>query len=226
MANWNKLVEQEKKCPGCGAVFYAKPLKHNAKKFCSSGCYSNSRIGSHRSEETKEKMSRSITEALKDPVLRELFRKTGTRPRPELKGKKRDPEIAKRISETRSRRISEGKITTNAYGKHGSYVSSKSGETEYFHSSFELRRMKALDACLGVSSWTKRHGIYIPYGDKHYIPDFLVKTTDGKVLLEEVKGWVADVDVFNAKNDAAEWLCKQRGWEYRVLYEKDIDTVL
>ena len=109
-------------------------------------------------------------------------------------------------------------------------MSSKTGVIEMYGSSYELRRFKALDAAPNVKSWTKRHRVMIPYVAEYrshwYIPDILVEMNDGKMFLEEVKGYVRDQVAFDAKNKAAEALCERRGWVFRILFEKDIDIVL
>jgi hypothetical protein len=111
----------------------------------------------------------------------------------------------------------------------GIYTSLKTGKRETFESSYELRRFQALDNSPLVKTWgrAKLRVRYKVGSKKHlYHPDIFVIYNDGRIYLEEVKGYIFNKKVFLKKKFMAEWLCKQRGWEYRVLFEKDIDTVL
>ena len=59
---------------------------------------------------------------------------------------------------------------------------------------------------------------------RRYHPDILVKYHDGRIFLEEVKGYIFNKRQFIKKKHMAEWLCRTRGWTYRVLYEEDLET--
>jgi hypothetical protein len=106
---------------------------------------------------------------------------------------------------------------------------------ERFDSGYELRRFQALDSSPLVKTWTKRHGIRIAYkgrGKKgnrkirHYIPDILVEYHDGRIFLEEVKGYVFDVIEFARKNHAARAYCVRRRISFRLIYKDDLEEVL
>lgn len=89
-------------------------------------------------------------------------------------------------------------------GRTGYYTSLKTKETEFFHSSWEFVRMQELDEDPTVLHWTKKHKILIPLGSisgkpKKYIPDFLITYLEGKKVLEEVKGFVKDKELFKLK---------------------------
>lgn len=105
-------------------------------------------------------------------------------------------------------------------------TSIKTGEEMFYLSSYERRRMEHLDVDERVSTFTNRHGIRLTYeldGELHtYIPDLLVTYDDGSIVLEEVKGYVQDERVFAAKNAAAIEYCSEHGWNFRVVYEKDL----
>lgn len=93
-------------------------------------------------------------------------------------------------------------------GRTGDYVSSKTELKEYFHSSWEFVRMKELDDDPTVLHWTKKHKILIPLGNingkpRKYIPDFLITYLDGRKVLEEVKGFVRDEELFKLKCEKA-----------------------
>jgi len=74
-----------------------------------------------------------------------------------------------------------------------------------------------------VKSWTKKHGIKIPYNflglfTRNYLPDFLVECSDGSKEIHEGKGlpllfW----DSTKAKRVAAQKWCKERGMKYKVI---------
>ena len=113
--------------------------------------------------------------------------------------------------------------------KHSLYVSTKSGKTEKADSSYEARRMRALDESPLVKRWTKDHRIRIGYKDgrrrRRYIPDFLIEMTDGRVIIEEVKGHVWDRMKFHRKNVAAELYCSFRGLTFRIIYGDKLEEV-
>lgn len=108
----------------------------------------------------------------------------------------------------------------NKQFKRGWYTSTKTGLQEFYHSSFEFRRMQELDAEQVVLRWTKRHGITIPYLHqgitKQYVPDFLIEKSDGTVVLEEVKGYIKDRLQHDAKCSAAMAWCSLKGYVYTV----------
>lgn len=112
-------------------------------------------------------------------------------------------------------------------GKQSSYISSKTNETNWAHSSYELRRMKYLDSSPSVSLWTKNHGITLDYYSdgvlRRYVPDFLVTKIDGSNVLEEVKGWIRNVEVFEAKKDRAVRFAAENNMSYRVLFADDLE---
>ena len=112
----------------------------------------------------------------------------------------------------------------------GKYRSTKTKRTEYYDSSYELRRFIALDASPLVKTWTKNHGLKIPYktlGKKHkYIPDIVVEYHDGRKYLEEVKGFVYDKIMFGAKNIYAVSYCLTHGMKYRIIFKEQLEHVI
>lgn len=85
----------------------------------------------------------------------------------------------------------------------GYYKSVKSGDKMWFDSSYELRRMKQLDASDSVKKW-ERCSVRVPYtfeDEKYgYYPDIRVEY-DNRTVVEEVKGFIGDRD--RAKISAA-----------------------
>ena len=114
-------------------------------------------------------------------------------------------------------------------GRQEEFVSKKTNERNYSHSSYETKRMCFLDECVDVEYWTKNHGISIDYhiddSTRRYIPDFLIHWRNGKTSLEEVKGWVRDKRTFEAKNAAAIEFTQSRDMEFRVLFFDDLESV-
>jgi hypothetical protein len=60
---------------------------------------------------------------------------------------------------------------------------------------------------------------------KNYHPDILVQYHDGQIFLEEVKGHVFHKRQFIKKNHMAVWYCAAKGWTYRIVWEKDLETL-
>lgn len=91
-----------------------------------------------------------------------------------------------------------------------------------------MRRFKALDESPLVKYWA-RSKAKIRYNlgrRRRYHPDIFVVYHDGRIFIEEVKGFIFDKKVYIKKKRMAEWWCARKGYKYRVLFEKDIDTVL
>ena len=138
----------------------------------------------------------------------------------------KNPKVRKRVIEEHSNRmanlISSGKIlpSKNRGFKYGHYIT-KDGNTEYYRSSYELKRMIELDEDNSVVSWTTKHGIHISYVmdgiKKNYLPDFLIHYHD-KIVLEEVKGWINDEEKHKCKVSAAKKWCKEKNYVYKVNY--------
>ena len=61
--------------------------------------------------------------------------------------------------------------------------------------------------------------------NRAYHPDILVLYHDGRVFMEEVKGYIFNKRQFLKKKSMAEWFCKVRGWKYRVIFEGDLEKV-
>lgn len=93
------------------------------------------------------------------------------------------------------------------------------GESRY-DSHLERDYMRELETMGGVVSWTKDHGIRIPYRifgviPRNYLPDFLVTFADGSKELHETKGagflyWIET----HAKRRAADTWCRKLDMKY------------
>ena len=92
------------------------------------------------------------------------------------------------------------------------------GQEEYMHSSWETSFLEAaIDRGYRV---TKAHGITIPYthpdgSQRTYVPDFYAPEDR---TLYEVKGRHDEVD--EAKWEAAQRFCDEKGWRFEVLFEE------
>jgi hypothetical protein len=95
------------------------------------------------------------------------------------------------------------------------------GEEDY-DSELEKFYMLELEGMPGVKTWTKKHGIKIPYKlffiTHHYHPDFLVEFLDGSKELHETKGlpllfWFST----KLKRISAEEYCQRLGWKYKII---------
>jgi len=93
---------------------------------------------------------------------------------------------------------------------------------EIYDSNLEKYYMVELERMPGVKSWTKKHGIKIPYKalfvTRHYLPDFLIEYNDGSKEIHETKGlpylfWTSTA----LKREVAEDYCKERGWKYKLI---------
>lgn len=108
--------------------------------------------------------------------------------------------------------------------RRGWYTRSNGGRA-YYHSSWELKRFKQLDA-EGVQ-WEEHPSIRIPYkheGEYHiYIPDILL-IKSRKVIVEEIKPlWrVQQLDKTQAKLRAAKEYCERRGWQFVLRVGEDL----
>jgi hypothetical protein len=115
-----------------------------------------------------------------------------------------------------------------------------------YRSSWELKLMTRLDLDPGVVRWASEE-FAIPYFDpvesktRRYFPDFFVENVHGqKYVLEikplaqtkpppkrtkQTKRYITEVHTFiinNSKWTSAEKFCKERGWEFKLVTEKEL----
>lgn len=130
-------------------------------------------------------------------------------------------DVKRKMSETRSKKIASGEINikSNNRGQKGWYYSNKSNEKFYFDSFLEKFRMIQLDLDSTVIFWSKRHGIKITYKYnnvlKTTVPDFYIKYIDNTICIEEVKGYIKNLDLI--KKTATENYCLLNNFQYRFL---------
>ena len=98
---------------------------------------------------------------------------------------------------------------------------------EAYDSTLEREYMVELERDSAVKSWTKNHGIKIPYKflgfTRHYLPDFLVEYKDESKEIHETKGlplllWLST----KIKRTTAENFCKDQGWKYKLITKGSI----
>ncbi len=141
-------------------------------------------------------------------------------------GKKHKPETCQQMSSSRSTGIATGRIVNvNGFGRKGWYTSDKLNERFYYDSALEKFRMEMLDADPDVLTWTKRHGIKIPYitsnsKRRFYVPDFKIERRCG-TFLEEVKGYDVEKE---AKYRALIEYCQQHQFQMSWLSQKDLEV--
>lgn len=122
-------------------------------------------------------------------------------------------------------KIASGELVLRNFnrGIKGWYHSIKMNEDFYYDSFWELLKMKLLDNNSHIISWTKKHGIKIPYKNKYYVPDFLITYKDRKVI-EEVKGFEnakKKLDKFNALVN----YCIENGFQYKITEYEELNKI-
>lgn len=229
-------IKVECEFTGCTEMF--EKLPNGEKRFCSRDCqvqwqkYSQlgenngnfgrkNKWGSH-SPEMRKLISEKITESWKkeDRVTkhndaRERYKdKYGYLPTnsPSARQKRSDLNV--------KRYLENDHLTTYNTAKKGYFFNKKNNINEYYHSSWEEKLMIEMDNNDEIVNWTKKHGIVIKYYHdgitKSYLPDFFIEYSDGRKVIEEVKGYVSDVEVFKLKNEAAKKYCLENGFTYKV----------
>lgn len=182
----------------------------------------NPMFGRNHSEETKQKLSvaaknRWNNDEFKTKWLSSHWSKNSGA-----------SDIGKKISITKSEMISNGvlNLPTNHGFKNGTYWSNKMKDGFYYRSSYELIRYGVLEKNDSVVKYTPKHGIVIEYehdGKLHkYIPDILIEYSDGSLVLEEVKGWINNQQIFEEKCESAIDYCNFNNMKYRVIFKEGL----
>jgi hypothetical protein len=113
--------------------------------------------------------------------------------------------------------------------KQGNYLSSKTGKSYVYRSSYEETVFECLDTWNEVSAFAAEP-FKIPYtykGQAHdYIPDLMVIFTDGHQELWEVKPESQTaLEQNQCKWEAAKNTCQIRGWGFQVINERAINKL-
>lgn len=217
LVNSNYMVELQ--CDLCERII-TKKWPNRMKSFNKQGidiCNSCSKSGSRNSQHNLDR-SEILAHA-----------RTFNKENP-MKGRTHSLSAKSKMSLIKSSQISNGTfdIKSNNRGHKLRHLSTKSNDIFFADSALEKLRMEQLDNDKSVSSWTKRHGIKIPYEhngiSRNYVPDFLVtRFQDGieTTVLEEVKGRVTEVDLI--KKQSAEKYCSEQGYLYSFITQTDMN---
>jgi len=169
-------------------------------------------------------MSESELQNLKDNLSKSLTGKNNP-----MYGKHHSATTRALQSNSKVDLIAEGKFNIKSCnrGRKAYYVSTKSNTQFHADSILELARMIELDNDINVISWTKHHGIRIPYifeGKNHnYVPDFLIEFKSGEKMIEEVKGRIDPIDIEKEKRAIA--FCEEKDYTYRMIMGKDLSDL-
>lgn len=210
-------------CKFCFQKFYSKQSRE--RKFC---CIEHFRIWS------KGKINKNPISEDKKKKISE-FQKTRVRKPNSISHNKKISQARKGIkfSKNHKRNLSISKANKYInneqnpfFGKQEKYFSLKTKEYNHSHSSYELEVMKKLDADDNVKYWTKNHKIKIEYilenHHRNYIPDFLVIYQNETKEIIEVKGYIYDKKMFEAKNNACLTFCEKNSMKYSILFKENI----
>lgn len=230
----------------CENTFSVYPNVKNKQRFCSRVCQCewqkkaqlgelNGNFGKvhpnlfTHSKETREAMSKKIAESWTKPERLKKHLEFFERHRRE------DgtidwitDEMRQNISNKNIERLM-GNSENFAYAncKKGYYWNNKMKQDEFYHSSWELNRMIELDNDSNVTVWTKKHKIVIGYPHngitKHYYPDFYIEYKDGRIRIEEIKGYVKpkDIEILKLKILYTKLYCKNNNLEYAIDFRKN-----
>ncbi len=214
LPNSNYIVDVS--CDKCN-VFY-KTIWSNRLKRINSGkndlCKSCSKKGENNSQYKKNR--KALCELARSFQLENP-----------MKNKTHSIETRIKMSEIKTKQIANNEINikSNNRGRKGWYLSVKNNKSFYFDSLLEKFRMIQLDNDVSVLEWTKNHGIRIEYMYRNIthitVPDFYIKYCNGDIFIEEVKGWVKEVEII--KKVATENYCLKNNINYRFLTQKQIN---
>lgn len=118
------------------------------------------------------------------------------------------------------RLIKESENERNGNHKRGFILNITTNENEFYHSSWEQKRMIELNKDEKVMFWTKKHKISIKYNfgglKRNYLPDFLILYKDGKKVLEEIKGLILEEERIKAQIQETIKFCKENNLKYEM----------
>ena len=226
-----------KKCPVCNLDF--EHLYYVDRKYCSLKCFrvrpeGGSRKGQTLSEETKsliskankgkragklnpffgKKHSESTKKKMKD--AKQEQRNTG-KINLHWVGRKHTEESRQKMSVTRARIVSNGKWNPANKSRKGIYENVK------YDSLYEMARLMQLKNDPLVRNF-ERNSIVVQYSYdnqlRNYTPDFLIHYKDGRIEVEEIKGYESEKE--KTKHQFADALFSKLGIQFKVLYKFDI----
>lgn len=227
---------------GCTNTFH-KLLK-SQKRFCSRDCqvewqkyhmigennpnYGNKKPGMFKhTDNAKEKIRNKVLESWQTDSRREKHKEFFKRHR--LDNGSMDwhtISFRKRISDKNIERLLNCDESF-AYKscKKGYVLNKTTNKDEFYHSSWEEIRMIELNDDNKIKKWTKKHNIVIEYEIDgkffKYLPDFYIEYVDGRIIIEEVKGYIENVEIFLSKMKALKNYCEKKSIEFSVNFFKN-----
>jgi hypothetical protein len=234
-----------KECLFSGCVNTFEVLQNAKQKFCSKSCqclwqktyqlgenngnYGKKNKWGKHDYKTKKLISEKITESWKEESRLNKHNKARENYK-SINGylPTNSPSAREKRSEKNVIRCSEtGHLTTYKNCKRGYYKNKKNNVEEYFHSSWEEILMIQLDEDPTVKNWTKKHNLVVKYKHngilKSYLPDFYIEYIDGTIIIEEVKGYIEDIEIFKLKKKACEKFCSENKFKYKINFMKNYE---
>ncbi len=237
-----KRVRVECGFSGCSTTFSVVDTSTYAKRFCSPECQhkwqvfnqsgdKNGNFGrenkwGHHNDEKRKEISVKIKKSWENPERLVKHLEFLDRHRlPDGSFDFQDKSFREKLSIAAiNRLIKDPKYGAYTNCKKGWYISEKTKDNEYYHSSWEELKMKELDCDDDVVFWTKKHGYIIKYEYnntiKRYLPDFLVRKKN-TITMVEVKGYVKDVELYKAKTLSALYFFHKINIDYVVDFMKN-----
>jgi len=185
--------------------------------------------GRKQSEETRKRISKSM----KGRKQSEEHKKNLSESR---KGKKQSEEhIRKRVEKNRGRKRSEEtrkQMSISANNRidprcvSGYFFSEKMQKEIFYQSSYELRALEMFEKDENIWSIERYNLGSIKYrinGSFHsYSPDYFLNE---KIVIEVKAEWMLKDEIVLAKFEAAKKYCREKGFEFKILTEKDLKKV-
>lgn len=223
-----KRTKNAKVCEACKAEYFPWEGRVDGSRFCSIKCR-NSKNGKNFGDPWAKGKSKETDERLKliSKKNKAIIQKMYDNGEIDLTKRRINyDEVARKISDTISRKLADGTLENQHRFVKGWY-NKKDGTQEYYESSYERKYMEILDE--NSNKWTKRHGIRIQYYSPikqkmcYYVPDFFVNENE----IHEVKPTKRTSEPENkAKTRAAEQYCLTKNLKYRIITEINLNIKL
>lgn len=204
--------------------------------------YAKARTGYKQKESTKKKISEKLMgnkNGLGHEVSEEHRRilsekmagnKNGVGITPWNKGKKASPELRVKLSLAQINRSLNGNGPKTRGFKSGRYHLERFNLDTYYQSSYEQKFLIYLETYLDVVEVSRKVPIIRYYNpvkmaECNYVPDFLLKLSDGSSVLVEIKPKYLLTDkVVKAKIGAGTDYCSRHNLRYMILTEENLFT--
>lgn len=205
------------KCEQCSAELSKPPSLVSKRNFCDQRC-----MGLYRRVHPTNDASQMHTSEVHEKIRQAHLTNPLSGEKNGMFGRHHSEEARTRMSEKRTQAIVEGRF--RPYGtqnKKGVYVSTKTGVSMFFKSSWEEATMKHLDVDPNIATY-EYEKLRIPYTyDNHkrwYVPDFVITFTDDTRVVWEVKPeQFLQTERVLRTIEAGLQYCEQNGMQYQVL---------